>query len=1039
MDQKQLQKKINTTQQDIDEITADLNLWNGFRNGVRISDYQRNKMRPQIRRKYEEKTGSIKKLLNNMLRELETDLESLKKESENLKDTSSDDTAEDKLSGPGNNIIYDKRLVYTFDELKKIVKTKGDGLYGIYLGTVYGTIEVRKKYLTLEIVEDIIKSYEAVTFFNGVYDIKKLDGKNEQLKELDQIDEIEPMDMNPKKVWFKNVDLNKSKINCLQNYLTNEWKQYKSNKKISSQIKKLKTIGDLKEFCTQKQIGCKIFDISTSCIYNQTNHSRKHKFKKLIFLLHDNHIYPIRGSKLEKSTPKFDQHIYSENIYKDVVKKIEEDNKFFEVYARDNVIYAFHVKEENKHICYTTDKGSMKCKKVLREFGLDEFMAISTKFTNLVEMISRFSDDYINLNSYNPNINNHTVSDLNYSNDKLIEKAKNHSIEYTDIDKNKCYLNALMNLDYLITHDIHKHDVVDTKNIVDHYLYAVKCKKNTLTIHQNGFYPGYIIKQVKRSSIEILYGYETEKHKNIYKPILRKIIDMMKKYPDMQDYLKLCVVSFIGSMQSKMNLSRKTKFEGIYDEKQAKTKGKHIITLDDENPKYKAVYNDDTKDKKNKNVYDPYVVKNMSNKMPIAIQIKAEARLILKRKIKELKIPYRDIIQIKTDCIVAKGKYKINPSKEYTGWKYQSNTKFTHFPKTFTEHIPYMYPSINNDNEMNLGYAGCGKTYKIINEEIKKYQDYIVLSPTHSALSEYYKEKINCSTIQKFSNIGRVPKEKVIIIDEIGMVGKKGWNIIKMATLLNKKVICYGDFKQLPPYGSSQQIYHNDKSITIPGKPFYNKRIRSLLFREQTFSTKNHRNNFSNEYYDSVIENKVNIRDEVIKYNTKLDNAQYIVAYRNKTVDKYNDIIRKRLGFEKITDIGSKVICLTNKYVNIEEIGIPKSSIFTIIGSKKMRSLVKKRQKKKIKHMILEDEQKNKYYIPEEDFYKKGSKIQPKNIPIWKNSYALTLHRLQGSTINSYHFAKEDLYIFNICQQDHPELNKFKAKFAYTLISRLKK
>lgn len=121
---------------------------------------------------------------------------------------------------------------------------------------------------------------------------------------------------------------------------------------------------------------------------------------------------------------------------------------------------------------------------------------------------------------------------------------------------------------------------------------------------------------------------------------------------------------------------------------------------------------------------------------------------------------------------------------------------------------------------MIVGDAGCGKTYLInrlkerLDEEDKKY---IALAYTNKA-----SQLINGQTIHKCFGLGigddikidsrlvqKLKGKEYLFIDEISMIGKD--ILAVLATIRKKyqhlKIICCGDFKQLPPVGEG--IYEN--------------------------------------------------------------------------------------------------------------------------------------------------------------------------------------------------------------------------------------
>ena len=93
--------------------------------------------------------------------------------------------------------------------------------------------------------------------------------------------------------------------------------------------------------------------------------------------------------------------------------------------------------------------------------------------------------------------------------------------------------------------------------------------------------------------------------------------------------------------------------------------------------------------------------------------------------------------------------------------------------------------------------------------------------------------------------------------------------------LAGKKLICYGDFKQLKPV-KEQYAFDNPNFL-------------NMMFSKQIVNNNNYRNKFTHEYYDSLRKNPISMREEEVnKYNTPYEDAEIIIAYLNKTRRKYN-------------------------------------------------------------------------------------------------------------------------------------------------------
>lgn len=840
----------------------------------------------------------------------------------------------------------------------------------------------------------------------------------EELEDYDDdIDYINPEEQKPRELdmWFGKVSLNASKENCLYKYLKDNWKvSIKRNNSLKQEIKNIKSIKQLKKFCIN-QCSLQIHDISGKCIYKYSFKKKHNSLKKVCFMLHDNHIYPITG-RLNKEDFKINEFEYVEDVTKEFLSYVYNENKFCHVWSNDvSGIKSFAVKTNNGYKCITGDSSTQVCYDILKYFGCENEVSYDLSVFNLFEKLTG-NKNIQKLKSFVPKMSTFKVPGYNYINEELIKK----NVQYTDIDKNKCYPSALLKLPYLISCDIHTSKILKPDTIVDHYMYYIEVEKSTIHQQMNGFLPGYAIKNMQKDKLnpKIIYGMETKKHPNVFRNLINNLITLANNNKNFSSTIKLAMNIFIGKMECVPKKKTLTKLRGVFDKDVAKTDKKLSIKLDN-NYSVCYEYDNGTTESRTREC-DRQTITHLKNMKPIAIQVKHQARMNVLNTIRKLKIPRKRILQIKTDSIVFHGPEEIFLNSDIDDWKIQNDTKFLKTAKKrniISSTKPYY--TIKNNNEMHLGYAGCGKTYNIL-KRIKKLNDYIVLTPTFASLLEYKKHNINSDTIQKFTAISRVPKESIIIIDEIGMVDRKGWSIIAKATLLNKKIIAYGDFKQLLPVGVSTK---EDDRIQ-GGKPLYNKIIRMTLFNEETFSKSNYRNKFSNNYYDKLINNKINIKNEVLKHSTKSpDKAHKIVCYRNKTVDKYNNIKLKQLNFDHITDVGVRIMCYTNKY--FEKYGFTKNTEFTITD--KHNDII-----------TIKDDINSEYTIKISDFYKRGSKTEPRTNPIWKPAYATTLHRLQGSQVNSYFFPKDDINFITQYKNDTRQQKIEKCRFAYTLISRLK-
>ena len=261
-------------------------------------------------------------------------------------------------------------------------------------------------------------------------------------------------------------------------------------------------------------------------------------------------------------------------------------------------------------------------------------------------------------------------------------------------------------------------------------------------------------------------------------------------------------------------------------------------------------------------------------------------------------------------------------------------------------------------------------------------KSYIIISPSHVSISEYRNKGYNCNVIQKYLYRKLIPKEDIIIVDEIGMIGNAGWNILYMAKLLGKRIIAYGDFKQLKPVGA-ERLFNKDQWL-------------NLMFK--TIDTKwiNRRNNFTEKYYMDLF----NIKKEVEKHSTDLHKTEYVLCYFNETRKKYNEIICKNKGIKSMTNKDALIMCKTN---DLRDKEIYNNYVFKVVESNRDEIT------------LFNVDFKNYVELSKEEIHKN-----------FDYAYARTLYNIQGQTINSYYWCKEDNRALD-------------GRSAYTIISRLKK
>ena len=765
---------------------------------------------------------------------------------------------------------------------------------------------------------------------------------------------------------FNEVLDNKNWKDCVYDFMTSQYKKLSKKK-----MKELRTINDIHQWSINNSIKMLCYDINGKII--QSNYpDKKSKMKNLVFIAYNNHLYPLKNNTLSKVkiNVNLDLKFVEENKGLDTLLSfIKKGILPTNIYFQDDICKSFTI--DNK-VKYVDNIEYDVCSKILNNLGLIDKITPLTNLKSIGEIIEPI---YLkeNINSFIPKNNKFIKGGFNYTND--IEFDNN---DINTIDKNKAYSFSLSSLSYLIKTDIRTMNITyeefePTKKIIPHYLYVAEPKQNSILMESNNLYTGEHLLYCKKEGVEfkIIETLQTEKTPNYYKEMVNDLYEKLD-----QKQFKTIINILIGKME-RCNERRITqKVIKVCNEDEAdRTEGlfKRI------NDKYHILFENNVK-------YDIY------NRKPISLQIKEHSRITLYEMCKKLKLNEKNVVQIKTDSISFcngsdETQFKKYINKDLTGWKTEIYSPIKEYvPINNNVSLKYEH---NNNNILANCYAGAGKTHTILNNLIPKLEekklDYIILTPSHSTLREYRKANVPCSVIQKYTLGDIIPFEDTIIIDEIGMVDKMGWDLIYKMYLGGKKIYAYGDFKQLK---------------SIDGHIYNKKEFLDLIFGIQLDIDTNYRNNFTQDYYDDLINEKKQeklVKEMKEKRHKDYKTSHTIICYRNNTKDKYNALMAKHLGINSITSIGAKVICISNKYKKLD---IFNKFTFEVIDNKK-------------DNIIISDGYLN-YEIPENEFEDN-----------FNFSYARTLYSVQGETLPNFFYPNEDLYFID-------------GRTTYTLISRLK-
>ena len=769
---------------------------------------------------------------------------------------------------------------------------------------------------------------------------------------------------------------------CIHDYLIERYPKYSV-----SIIKTLNNVNDIYEWCLDKNIKMRAFDINGNVI--KTNDPTKsNRIKSLNFIAYNNHLYPIlnpylKKVKIKKYSIKIITNIKDKLLYYLDKCILPRDIKI----NNNNEIYSFLIYDEDLDgvIMYLENDDYYKCLEILEIFGIKDKMTPSIKLKHLGSLIENlYKSKDTNSNSFFPMGSEFNVGGYNYNNEDM--EIEDNNLLYT-VDKVKSYSYTLSKLPYLIVCDIKYHrnnlinEIIEDHIITPHYLYIIDIDESTIILPNNNMFEGNTLIKARECGLKfrIIEEQETSKINNYFKDMVN---DLYKKIDN--DSFKQIMNVLIGKFECSSNIVNNSfEFDKIINADEMLSYNGYTQQL---NNNYYACM------KTTQNI-------NIFNRKPIAIQVKDRSRLLIFDMMNKLGLKNNDIKQIKTDSITfikhndEVEKYLHN---EISGWKIEQYKEIKNPLRIKRQYgLSFKYKNYNNTGTLALGDAGNGKTYQIINNVIPKLitdkKSYIVLSPSHATITEYKQNNLNCDVVQKYLfKQNYLPVEDVIIVDEIGMIGVSGWNMLYKCKLIGKDIRVYGDMGQLIP---------------VESKLCDNPNFFNLMFKNQITLNKNYRNNFTKQYYNKLKTKSIELaHQEVLKYNTQYNKAEVIIAFNNDTRKKYNKRMCEKLGINNLFDVGTKIICKTNK---LSDHNIYNNFCFTIDNV--------------VNEMYYDKEIEMVYFTD-------GSKL-PLFLLIKKSyfdyAYARTLYSVQGQTLQSFYYALEDLQYLD-------------GRALYTLISRLK-
>lgn len=756
----------------------------------------------------------------------------------------------------------------------------------------------------------------------------------------------------------------------------------------------------LKDFCQKYSIKLIAYDQAGKIIGSYYPKRRNKSYKALVYISSNSHMYPLKNKYLNKMNSPVP---YKEEIRMNDINQVDEKCRelFRERIIPARIQYTYDHKNDNQKngkiivksfihnkTLYYVNEDYDDCMKVLKEFGLEDKMTAHTTRYNLMFILEKFYDIPC-CTSFFPQLKKTMIGGYRYFNKELQDKLDEEGLEFNiqTIDKNSAYSYAISQLKFVHTFDIRTGIVNDNPTkIIEDNLYIVKPKHNTILIPNITYCDGAHLIFCKNEGVEfeLLKEFVCSSTKNYFKNMVENYFEKTKNIifsdtnrDDVKEQFKKDVANvYYGKFEKGCDdVDTKTFCEKVGDEFDAECS--NMPSEDYEG--YKLISGSRTS------------VRMYTRKL-LAFQVKNMSRRIVYEKMKKSGLTDNDVIYINTDSITYVDRNKnidvghLEPNV-FDGWKLIDDVQIKN-----DSHYGYYFPidlePEKNHNILYNGYAGCGKSHYIINTVIPNLiendKTFRVLSPSHSTIKEYVKANVPCGVIQKYE-YHALPSEKVIIVDEIGLCNRRAIDCIYKLHLLGHQILCFGDFKQLLPVHETSHF----------NQPLF---LDLLFHKKRNFGT-NYRNNFTLEYYDSLINGKVDLIEELKRHRTNsYKDAEYVLCRSNESCKIFNDKMMKHLGIE-FGDVGCKVMCKTN---NLRDYGIFNNFIFTVTG-------------KTSTHVILD----NDISIPLKNF-KHGKES-------WLPAYARTLYNIQGESTPSFYIPNSDLWTY-----------KNDGRSVYTIISRLK-
>ena len=349
-----------------------------------------------------------------------------------------------------------------------------------------------------------------------------------------------------------------------------------------------------------------------------------------------------------------------------------------------------------------------------------------------------------------------------------------------------------------------------------------------------------------------------------------------------------------------------------------------------------------------------------------------------------------------------------------------------------------------------VGFAGSGKTF-MIKIFAAIFRNVALCAPTNKAVKEIVKLQTGCDCATIYSLLGlkmeqyedtirlskaeasRIYKYKYVILDECGMINKELFQYIEAAMRGGVRFLFVGDPKQLPPIGEIKSViwglYETNKLLKVERHDNQILELATHIRKAKRISDIRIKSNHSaSEGVWRLRALKFEDKVRTFAKHGAFEENNKIVAWRNKTVDYYNHIVRHIMFgdavFESKYIKGDKLVftspynpdkVYTDDEATVKNVVVHKHTDIDIMcyyitldldGREILVKTVHESDERKLSVML--NDLANDARTKDKELWQKFWWIK-ESMAYVKYSHALTAHRAQGSTFRATFLDCDDI------------------------------